>query len=120
MRQEHQYINKDFKTCEDDEQISYNKKRIEERHNEIIQLENDARDVCEMFYQAKQLVESQQSPIDKISVNIENSYENTINAEREIEKAEYLLNKRKKCCFGVILFCCLLLLILILLFSLLK
>ncbi|XP_039510052.1 syntaxin-1A isoform X2 [Pimephales promelas] len=81
---------------------------IETQHNEIIKLENNIRELHDMFMDMAMLVESQGEMIDCIEYNVELSVDFIRDAVQETTKAvKYQSNTRRK--KSVIIICCVLL-----------
>ena len=60
---------------------------IEERHDEILKLERQVREIFELFNDLAQLVDLQQESLDVISVNISNAQRKVVAAEEELVSA---------------------------------
>jgi len=80
---------------------------IEQRHDEILKLERQVREIFELFNDLATLVNLQQESLDVISVNVANANRKVIAAQEEIEvAADYqkkVRNRKVCCCLLVIL-----------------
>ena len=79
---------------------------IEERHDEILKLERQVREIFELFNDLAQLVDLQQESLDVISVNISNAQRKVVEAEKELDSAADYQRKarnRKVCCCLLVL-----------------
>lgn len=100
--------------------VAANDKKIIKQHKQVIQLENDMKDLCELVMETGKLVREQQSFVDTIETKIVKSHDNVINAGNELAKAEVYLRKKQKCCFVLIAIFCIIMIILIGIFLLRK
>ena len=78
---------------------------IEERHHDIIKLENQVTEVFELFKDLATLVEIQQESLDVIENRITNAKAYTATAETELKSAENYQKKArsKQCCLLICL-----------------
>ena len=79
---------------------------IEERHDEILKLERQVREIFELFNDLATLVDLQQESLDVISVNISNAQRKVVEAEVQLDEAADYQRKarnRKICCCLLIL-----------------
>ena len=79
---------------------------IEERHDEILKLERQVREIFELFNDLATLVDLQQESLDVISVNISNAQRKVADAEVELDSAADYQRKarnRKICCCLLVL-----------------
>ena len=81
--------------------LSETVRMIEERHDEILKLERQVREIFELFNDLATLVDLQQESLDVISVNISNARVKVVAAEEVLVEARMYQKKarnRKICC----------------------
>eukprot|EP01091_Cochliopodium_minus_P018383 TRINITY_DN7443_c0_g1_i1.p1 TRINITY_DN7443_c0_g1~~TRINITY_DN7443_c0_g1_i1.p1 ORF type:complete len:244 (-),score=81.35 TRINITY_DN7443_c0_g1_i1:59-790(-) len=81
-------------------------KILEERKEELKQIETDLEDVASMFSDINKLIVQQGQQIDHIDSNVENVKDNVDEGTYDSEVAAYLDCKRRCCCIWCCIFCC--------------
>jgi syntaxin 7 len=80
--------------------LQFREDELNQRHEGVLQLERDAREVLEMFLDMQELTAKQQEGLDVISSNVESAKEKVVEANVQLSKAEdsQIAAKKKTCC----------------------